>query len=287
MSALGTAALWMIGSVVSFSAMAVAGREVSTVHDTFEVMLYRSVVGIVIMVGVLGATRNWQAVATRRLPLHALRNLSHFTGQNLWFFAVGVIPLAQVFALEFTVPLWVLVLSPFVLAEAITRVRAFAALLGFTGILVLTQPFSAALSPGLIAAALAAIGFAGSAVLTRRLTRTESLATILFYLTTLQTIFGLIGAGFDGEIAPPALASGPWLVLIGCAGLFAHFCLTKALALAPATLVMPIDFARLPLIAAVGWALYDEALSWPVVFGAAIILVANWINLRAGMRESG
>ncbi len=280
------AALWMIGAVASFSTMAVAGREISLDHDTFEIMLYRSLVGIVIVVSVLSLTRRWGEINTHRIGLHTVRNLAHFTGQNLWFFAVGVIPLAQVFALEFTVPLWVLVMSPIFLGEMITRVRAWAALLGFFGILILTQPFSEPLTPGVIAAAGAAIGFAGSAVFTRRLTRTESLGAILFYLTTMQAVFGLITAGIDGDIALPSSTSALWLVIIGCAGLFAHFCLTSALALAPATLVMPIDFARLPLIAAVGWLLYAEPLKASVVIGAAIILTANWINLRAGLREA-
>ncbi|MBV7379460.1 DMT family transporter [Maritimibacter dapengensis] len=277
---------WMIGAIASFSTMAVAGREISLDHDTFEIMFYRSLVGIVIVTAALSLARRWGEIGFERIGLHTVRNLSHFTGQNLWFFAVGVTPLAQVFAIEFTVPLWVLLMSPIFLGEHITRVRAFAAILGFVGILVLTRPWTEPLTPGILAAAGAAIGFAGSAVFTRRLTRTESLGTILFFLTTMQAVFGLVMAGLDGDIALPTLVSAPWLFVIGCAGLFAHFCLTSALALAPATLVMPIDFARLPLIAAVGWVLYQEPLERAVVIGAAIILTANYVNLRAGVRES-
>jgi drug/metabolite transporter (DMT)-like permease len=128
------AALWMLGAVASFSSMAVAGRAVSLDHDTFEIMLYRSIVGFLIVMIVARATGHLAEVRRDRLGLHALRNLSHFTGQNLWFLAITLIPLAQVFALEFTSPLWVLVLSPLVLGERMTRIRVLAATLGFVGI---------------------------------------------------------------------------------------------------------------------------------------------------------
>ncbi|MCG7860264.1 hypothetical protein MD537_25005, partial [Flavihumibacter sediminis] len=96
-------------------------------------------------------------------------------------------------------------------------------------------PGAVPLSPGLIAAALAAIGFATTAVLTRRLTRHETILGILFWLTTMQAAFGFACAGWDGDLALPDAATAPWLLLIGCAGLLAHFCLTTALSLAPAS----------------------------------------------------
>jgi len=130
----------------------------------------------------------------------------------------------------------------------------------------------------LIAAA-AAIGFAGSIVFTRKLARTESITCILFYLTVMQAVFGVVCAGIDGDIAWPKAQNWPWLIVIGCAGLIAHFCLTKAVSMAPATVVMPIDFLRLPLIAAIGVVLYSEPLEGAVIIGAIIIFTANYANL--------
>ncbi|MCB1355895.1 MAG: DMT family transporter, partial [Maritimibacter sp.] len=256
--------------------------EVRAVHDTFEIMFYRSLVGLAIVVAVVVATGRTGEIRTRRLGLHAVRNLAHFTGQNLWFYALPVIPLAQAFALEFTSPLWALIFAPLVLAEPITRIRVIAAGIGFVGILVLTRPFSEPLTLGVLAAGAAAVGFGFTALFTRRLTRTESLAGIMFWLTGMQAVFGLIGAGIDGGIALPTAFSAPLLVLIGISGLVAHFCLTSALRLAPAAVVMPIDFTRLPLIALVGWAFYDESLDWLFAVGALMILAGNIINLTAG-----
>ena len=280
-----TAALWMTGAIASFTTMAVAGRAVSLDHDTFELMFYRSLVGIVVVVTFAATSGRLGMIGHRRLGLHLVRNISHFTGQNLWFFAITAAPLAQVFALEFTAPLWALVLAPIFLSEAITKSRALAALVGFVGILVVTQPFSEPLTPGVIAAAGAAIGFAGSAIFTRRLTRTENVLTILFWLTVMQAVFGLVTAGLDGDIALPTTAALPWLVLIGFAGLLAHLCLTSALRLAPAAVVMPVDFVRLPLIAVIGWLFYAEGFDPLVLIGGGIIIAANWVNLRIEARR--
>ncbi len=278
------AALWMIGAITSFTTMAIAGRAVSLELDTFEIMLFRSLTGIAIVLtaGKLAGTLG--QIRAHRLGLHFTRNICHFAGQNLWFFAITVIPLAQVFALEFTTPIWVILLSPLILRERLTAVGLACAAIGFIGILIVARPDPANLSPGLIAAATCAIFFALSALFTRLLTRTETITCILFYLTVMQAVFGLICAGYDGDVAVPSLATLPWVILIGCAGLIAHFCLTTALSLAPASVVMPIDFVRLPTIAVIGMLLYNEPLEILVFVGAAFIFVANYINIRQSRR---
>lgn len=279
MNATLRAGIWMSGAIVSFSAMAVAGRTVSLDLDTFEIMMYRSLIGLVIVVALAGAFRTLAQVSRNRLALHLVRNLFHFAGQNLWFYALTVIPLAQVFALEFTSPIWVLLLSPIVLQERLNSTKILAALIGFIGILIVTRPSPETLNIGQVTAALAAIGFAGSAVFTRLLTRTETITSILFWLTLSQAVFGLICAGADGDIAVPDLATWPWVALIALCGLVAHFCLTTALSLAPAAVVVPVDFTRLPIIALVGVALYAEPIDPMVILGAILIFGANYWNI--------
>jgi drug/metabolite transporter (DMT)-like permease len=131
----------------------------------------------------------------------------------------------------------------------------------------------------MITGALAAIGFAITIILTKKLTQTTTITCILFYLTGMQALFGLIFAGIDGDIAVPTAANTPWIILIGCAGLMAHFCLTTALSLAPATIVVPIDFARLPAIAIVGMLFYNEPIDAFVLIGALVIFGANYLNI--------
>ena len=280
------AGFWMIGAILSFSSMAVAGRELSLHHDTFEIMMYRSIVGIIVVATVLSAVRGWHQVTTERLSLHAIRNALHFTGQNLWFYAVGVIPLAQVFALEFTQPLWVILLSPLFLNERLTTLKVTAALIGFAGILIVTRPGTAPLSPGLMMAAASAIFFAFTTITTKKLTRFASIGCIMFWLAVMQAVLGAAAAGLDGQIALPTLQTAPYLLLVGLAGLLAHFCITNALAIAPATVVIPFDFARLPTIAVVGMLLYNEPIDHWTMLGAAVIFSGIFLNVWSENRNS-
>ncbi|WP_420567232.1 DMT family transporter [Thalassovita sp.] len=279
------ASLWMTGSIASFTAMAIAGREVSGELDTFEIMTFRSIVGVIVVLICGGMAGTLNQITRRHLGTHFIRNIGHFAGQNLWFYSLPLISLAQVFALEFTAPLWVILLSPLILGERITPVRALAAIFGFIGILIVARPTPETLEFGQLTAALAAIGFAISIMFTSKLTRTETITCVLFYLTTMQAAFGIICAGIDGDIALPSLQATPWLVLIGLAGLMGHFSLTNALSIAPATVVVPFDFARLPLIALIGWLFYNEALELWVGVGALVIFGANYLNIWGATRK--
>lgn len=280
------AAIWMLGAVASFTSMAVAGRAVSLELDTFEIMAYRSVVGVLIVTIAITLRGRWNVIELRHPMMHLGRNIAHFTAQNLWFFAIATIPLAQVFALEFSSPLWALLLSPLFLGERLTRARILSACLGFAGILLVAQPGGAPITPGLIAAAAAAVGFAATYIFTKRLTGLTDILCILFWMTVMQTVFGFVCAAIDGSIAVPSAAALPWVVLIGAAGLCAHFCIANALRVAPATVVMPFDFLRLPVAALIGLLFYGEPVGMAVIAGAALILGGNWLNIRSEARKS-
>ena len=273
------AAIWMTGTIVSFSAMAVSGREISFELDTFEIMMYRSIIGLIIVLLLAKLFKTHGEISTQNLSLHFYRNLSHFTGQNLWFYALTLIPFAQLFAFEFSVPLWVMLAAPFLLGERLTNIRIISILVGFIGILIVTRPWLAGLAPGIIPAALCAIGFACSVIFTKQLTQKVSITCILFWLTSMQLLMAIICAGYDGDISLPSSSNFIWIIIIGIGGLLAHFCITKALQLAPATVVTPIDFCRLPVIAAIGYVFYNEALDIFIIGGAIIIFIANYINI--------
>lgn len=273
------AALWMSGAIISFSLMAVAGRAASAELDTFEIMMFRSIIGLFVVVSITTVRRQWAQVSTQDLGTHALRNLAHFGGQNLWFYALTLMPLAQLFALEFTTPIWVLLLSPLILGVKIRAMGLVAATIAFIGILIVAQPGAAPLGPGFLPAALCAICFALSLIFTKKLTQRHSTTSILFYLTSMQLVFGAIFAGYDGDIALPSMAAMPSLIIIGLAGLTAHFCITNALKVAPASVVAPYDFVRLPVIAIVGALFYSEPLQVSVLLGAVFIFGGNYLNI--------
>lgn len=276
------AALWMIGAIAAFTAMAIATRQIKGVHDTFEILAYRSMIGWVIVVALAAALARLRDIRTERLPSHVVRNVFHFTGQSLWFWAITMIPLAQVFALEFTSPIWVILLSPIFLGERLTRRKLAAATLGFVGVLIVARPDFGHVEAGVLAAAGAAFFFASTTLMTKALTRGEPILSILFWLTLMQAVFGTVAMTAFGSVTLPTLATLPWLILIGISGITAHFSLTTALSLAPASMVVPVDFARLPIIAVVGALFYAEPVEPSLLAGAALIFLGIWITLRGG-----
>ncbi len=280
------AALWMTGAIVSFSAMAVAGRAILDELSSFELMMYRSFIGLAIILIVGFATGKIHDVRFDRLPLHGLRNLAHFIGQNLWFSALPLITLAQVFALEFTTPIWVVIFALLFAGENLTRPRMLAVTLGFVGALLVARPGVGGDALGLALAATSAICFACSIVTTKLLTRTETVLGVLFWLTVMQAVMGLIATGWDGHITWPSARAWPWVALIGCAGLLAHTCLTNALAVAPSIVVTPMDFLRLPAIAIIGAMFYAEPINIWVFIGAGLIFAGNYANLLSETRAT-
>lgn len=276
------AVLWMTGAIAAFSAMAIATRQIKGVHDTFEILAFRSMIGWVIVMTVGLAMGQLGRIRTDRLGSHAMRNLFHFSGQALWFYAITVIPLAQVFALEFTSPIWVILLSPIFLGEALSGRKIAAAALGFAGVLIVARPDFGALDTGVLAAASAAVFFAVTNLMTKALTRGEAIISILFWLTLMQAGLGSLAIALQGPVSLPTLATLPWLGLIAVAGITAHLCLTMALSLAPASLVVPMDFARLPIIAVVGALFYAEPIDATLLLGAGLIFLGIWTSLGTG-----
>ena len=276
----------MAGTLLSFSAIAVSVRELSGVLSVFEILALRNFAGIVILVAlVLFKPSLREGFKPRRMGLHFQRNVAHFLGQYSWTLAVTLLPLATVFAIEFTTPAFVALFAALILREQMTRPRILAIILGLVGILVILRPGSEALDPAALIVLFAAICFALVTIATKRLTGTESTFAILFWMNVMQLPMNYLGSDPLFFLKIPEL---PLLPLIGIClgGLSAHFCLTNAYRHGDAVVVVPLDFLRLPLIALVGFWLYAEPLD-PYVFAGAVVIVAGILqSLRAESRRA-
>ncbi len=273
------AALWMLGAIASFSLMAVAGRAVQVELNTFQLMAWRSAIGLVIVVALLARSPLGAAQIRSRKPwLHVLRNIFHFAGQNFWFFALTMIPLSQLVALEFTNPIWVALLAPLLLGERLTRRRIAAIALGFAGMLIVAQPGAAPLNIGHAAALLAAIGFALNTLYTKSIMGHDTVLCVLFWMTLSQTVMGL-ALGLPGGFPWPSAGLWPWILAVGVTGLTAHLSLTTALSYAPAAVVAPMEFLRLPVLTVLGALVYGEPVMFAVFLGGAVIFAGNLLNV--------
>lgn len=278
------AMLWMLGALISFSMLAVAGREAGQVIATLDILFFRSVIGLAIVLAIAAFTSDGlRGLGTTQLPMHLFRNAMHYAAQYAWFVAVTIIPLAQLFALEFTTPLWVALIAPLFLREKLTVARIAAAVLGFVGVLVIVQPGAVALDQGSLLALGSAIGFAGSVVAVKFILRQDTALSVLFHMAWMQLVFGFVLLG--GQVELPPYEVWGWLLLIGVFSLTAHFSLARAYARADAVIVAPMDFLRLPAITVVGYLIYGEAVGLTLLIGGAIIIAANVLNVFGDRRR--
>jgi drug/metabolite transporter (DMT)-like permease len=279
------AALWMIGALLSFSTMAVSVRALAGSLAIFEILAIRNALALGILT-VLALLRSdlRHGLAPHRLGLHLFRNGIHCGGQYLWAYSVTVIPLAMVFALEFTVPVWTALMAVVFLGERLTPSRIGVVVFGFIGVLVIVRPGLDAFQPAAGLVLLAAFGFGTTMISTKELTKTATPFAIVFWMNLMQLPMAYLGCDplfvmkVDSGMVVP-------IVAVAISGLTGHFCLSNAFRVGEAMVVVPMDFARIPLIALVGWWLYREPIDAYVFAGAGLIIIGVVWNLRAESRR--
>ena len=274
--------LWMVGALLSFSVMAVSIRELSRAGlSIFEILAIRSGVALLVLVALLAVRPDLRLHAQpRRMGLNLFRNTIHYASQFSWALSLTMLPLATVFALEFTMPAWTALLAIWFLHERMTPSRLGVVVFGLIGVLVILRPGIASFNPAAILVLLAAFGYAITMITTKKLTMTETTFGIVFWMAVIQFPLSLVGSDptvflhFETRHILPAIG-------VGTAGLTSHYCLSNAFRSGDATLVVPLDFMRIPLIAVVGWAFYGERLDIFVLLGALIIVSGVLWNLRS------
>ena len=282
---LGRVFFWMTGALLAFCVMALSIRALAGTLNIFETLAIRSASGVVILSCLaLARPQLRRSLMPRRMPMHLFRNSVHFAAQYAWAISVTVLPLATVFALEFTMPAWLALLAIPLLGERLTVSRIVAIVLGFVGVVVIVRPGLASFQPAALLVLVAAIGFAIALITTKMLTATVSTFTILFWMNVIQLPMALAGSDLL-FVQKLGAANLPAVIGVAVSGLMSHFCLTNAFRSGDATVVVPIDFMRIPLIAVIGWLFYGEPLDLFVFGGAAFIILGVVFNLRAETRR--
>lgn len=269
--------LWMIGALTSFCLMAVGARELNGQISVFQILFFRSIVGLLVLLPIILLSKRRGFLFPKRLNLHVVRNLFHFAGQYGWFLGIGLLPLATVFAIEFTVPFWTIIISYLFLKESITVKKIIAVLLGILGVIVIVQPSLEVAHYGSLIVLGAAICYAFSHVATKSLSNTEHPITIIFMMCLIQAPLGLL-LFIEGWTTPVGV-EWLWLTIIGLTALSAHYCMTKAMQYAEVTFVVTMDMFRLPLISLIGVLLYSEHFSVALVLGMLLIVAGNSVNI--------
>ncbi len=269
--------LWMAGAALCFSASIGLVRHLSDSMSTFEIVFLRQLMGAAVMMPWL-----WRAglgaLRTRVLALHGARAALGYLGMAASYYSITLIPLADAVSLQFTSPLWVAVLAMVVLGEKVGLNRWFAVALGFIGVLVIMRPGFAEIGLGMVVALSAALFYAGGDITVRALSRTDSIAVIMFYGYVLQLPFAVVPAALTWTT--PGWDAVPALIAFIAVALGAQYCMTVSLSIADASLVTPVLFLRLPLVAVIGVVIFAQTPDTWTWVGAAIILSSTYVLSR-------
>ena len=262
---------WMLGFIINISIMAISIRELSLKYTSFEIQNFRNIFSIIIIILIFMVTKNTN-LNTFQLKNNFIRNIFHFIGQSAWTWGLTVLPLAIVFSLEFTMPIWAVIIAIVVLKEKITLNKIFFLIIGLIGTLIIFMPDTKYIGFYNIIVLCSAITYAIAHNFTKKLTRTDSILSILFFMSIIQLPFSLIGSFIIGNIHYNIMMEIPLIILLTITSLLAHYSLSSALKYSDASIVLPIDYIRLPLIVFIGWYYYDEKISTNVVIGSILII---------------
>jgi drug/metabolite transporter (DMT)-like permease len=274
----------MAGWLACMVVMAVAGREATRELHVFQVMELRSLIGLVMLYPVIHANGGFRALRTARPWLHIGRNIAHYGAQFGWLMALTLIPIAQVISIEFTMPIWTAIFAVTFLGERMGLWKNLAVALGLVGVAIIVRPFDGTINTGQLIALAAAVGFGASVIMVKALTRTDRVVVILFWMMVIQSAMGALPALYEWHT--PSMHGWLWILVIAFCGTYSHYCMTHALLHADATVVVPMDFLRVPLAALAGWLIYGERVDVFVAAGAALILTGNLLNLKGAKRPT-
>lgn len=244
-----------------------------------ELLFFRAFIGL-IAITILVAPRGWRILIPKRPGLQLVRNLFHVSAQYCVFFAILVVPLAEVTAIEFTVPLITGLFAAPLLKEKIGRARWIGMITGFVGVLLVVRPVFAEVPPALLIAIFGAVLFSLNSVMVKVLSQVEDAGTMVFVMNVIQTLV-LLGPALY-VWTTPQWHHVPWLLTLGLSGIGTHYCLSRALAIADISIVLPLDFLRMPFIAIIAYLVWGETFSPWTAVGAAIIFGSSYFAI---MRE--
>jgi len=259
-------------------------RHLSGNVPTLELVFVRNVVGLLMFVPWL-LRQGVSVMRTSCLPLYSLRVFFAYTAMVMLFFAWGELPIADVFALQFTIPLFTIMLAVLILKQQTDRQAWAACLIGFCGALIVMRPGVIELTMAAVAAIASAMMSAGSNTTIKLLTRTESVGTITVYSNLLMLPLALIPTFFVW--VTPTLTQIPWIIGAALFSAVGGLCFTLAVGAADARVVQPFQFTRMIFAAAIGyWMFFELPDIWTWVGAAVIFGASYYIVIREAKKRS-
>lgn len=267
------AVLFVSAGAILLTVMAVFVKILGERMSAAQLMFCRALVGFLIFAPWLLATGGFGVIRTKRPLMHLQRGFWGACGNFCFFYAITHLVLADAMALQFSRPLFMILLAFLFLGEIAGRGRIAITFVGFAGILVMLRPFGGGFDPDGIVAVSGAV-FGGMVVICiKKLASTEPTRRIIFYYAFYMMLFSAIPAAFFWT--HPTRDEVWVLILIGFLGILGQSCITHGFTLGEATITVPFDYMRIVYSAIFGILLFAEIPSWWSVAGAALIVGSN------------
>lgn len=259
-------------------------KTLGATYPSLQILFFASLMSFPLVSVVLMRDRTHGTLRPNRPGWVALRSVCGVLAGIGGFYAFSTLPLAQVYAILFSSPLIVTVLSIPILGEKVGSHRWVAVILGLVGVLIVLRPGGQGLALGHAAALISAIGSATAAVIVRKLGRTER--PMVLILWPMLGNFVVSGASLGWDYRPMELPDLAMTGVIAVFGLTAAFLVIQAYRTAEAAIVAPMQYSQILWATAYGWFLFGEHVDAPTLTGAGIIIASGiyilWREGRGG-----
>ena len=274
--------LWMLVAVAGLAGVVLAARALKPDIHVFQLLFFRASIGLIAATAIT-LPYGRRGMITRRPGLQLVRNILHICAQYGIFFAVITVPLAEVTAIEYTVPAMTAAFAALTIGEKVGRHRWVGMAISFVGVLFVVRPVFETIPPAMLVAILGAVCFSLNNVMIRVLSQIDSAGTIVFAMNLIQSVL-LLGPAIY-VWTTPGWSHVPMILLLGLAGVLTHYCMSRALALADTSVCFPLDFLRLPFVAGIAWLAWGETFSPWTVVGAVIIFGSTYYAIMRERRD--
>ena len=247
-------------------------RVVSREIHPFEIAFFRNLFSVAAVLPFLIRT-GWGGLRTPRLPLHIARAALKLFALVCFFFAISQSPMAMVTAIAFSSPLFIALGSMAFLGEPWRRMRLMGLAVGFAGVLIVIRPGLAPMDASIVFAMLSALGLGGVGLLMKYVSVREAPHSVVA-LNVLLTI-PIAAILMIPVWATPSPAMLGLMVVQGLIGGVSQLCVSRAMSMADASIISPIEFLRLPLVVVLAWFLFQEPTDVWTLAGGTIIFAAT------------
>ena len=253
--------------------MAVSVRYLDGKFDAFEVVFVRALIGLIVIIPLV-SREGLRKLKTTKMQIHFTRALFGTTAMAALYYALAATPVTDVIALTFLIPIFTTIGAGLILQETIGRHRGAATLIGFLGALMIIRPGFTEISWPILLVILSSGLYAAAWLCVKILTRTDDASVTVFWLNVLMLPIAIVPATFSW-VTPDWEDIIP-LSIMALSGWSAHYCQARSFKNTDASAVMPFDFLRLPIAAAMGYVLFAEIIDTWSLFGAVIIFAAGY-----------